>query len=104
MAHSTQKQLALRSAYINEQLDLKTAARENNVSYGTARMWKKKAYDNRDDWDSARNAMLIAQGGKKELVNQVVERFCSSGRSSARVPPGFMILSGSKCCLSARKT
>ena len=31
------------------------------------------------------------------------ERFFSVGRSSARVPPGFMILLGSKCRLSARK-
>lgn len=75
MAHTSQTQLALRSSYINEQMDLKTAAAIHSVSYGTARIWKKKAKDNNDDWDSARNAMLLAQGGKKELINQVVERF-----------------------------
>lgn len=75
MAHSSQKQLSVRSSYINEQLDLKAAARAHDVGYGTVRLWKKKAKEQGDCWDSARNAMLLAQGGKKELINQVVERF-----------------------------
>jgi len=75
MAHSSQKQLDVRSSYVNEQLDLKAAAAFHGVSYGTARNWKKRALADGDDWDTARNALLLAQGGKKELVNQVLERF-----------------------------
>lgn len=75
MAHTSEKQFAVRSAYINEQLDLKSAASLCGVSYGTARNWKKKAQEQNDNWDTARNSLLLAQGGKKELINQVLERF-----------------------------
>ncbi|MEC7470545.1 MAG: DUF1804 family protein, partial [Pseudomonadota bacterium] len=75
MAHSSKTQLAVRSTYVNEQQDLTVAAAEHGVSYGTARNWKKRAKDEGDDWDTARNALLLSQGGKKELLNQVLERF-----------------------------
>lgn len=75
MAHPSQTQLAVRSSYINEQLDLKAAANAHGVSYGTARNWKRKAAASGDNWDTNRNALLAAQGGKKELLNQVFERF-----------------------------
>jgi hypothetical protein len=75
MAHSAQTQINLRNSYVNEQVDLKLAASMHGVSYGTARNWKKTAKSEGDDWDTARNAMLLAQGGKKELMNQVLERF-----------------------------
>lgn len=75
MAHTSQTQLAVRSAYINEQQDLKAAAAAHGVSYGTARNWKKRDKINGDDWDTARNSLLLSQGGTKELRNQVIERF-----------------------------
>lgn len=75
MAHSQQTIMALRSTYVNEQLDLKLAAQMHKVSYNTARKWKQRAKEEGDDWETARNAMLLAQGGKKELINQVIERF-----------------------------
>ncbi len=75
MAHSSKTQLAVRSSYVNEQQDLTVAASMHGVSYGTARNWKKRAKEEGDDWDTARNALLLSQGGKKELLNQVLERF-----------------------------
>lgn len=75
MAHSSQTQRNVRNGYVNEQLDLKLVASMHGVSYGTARNWKTKAKDEGDNWDTARNSMLLAQGGKKELMNQVLERF-----------------------------
>lgn len=75
MAHSKQTRLTLRSTYINEQCDLKEAAKRLGVSLPTAQRWKSIAKTAGDDWDTARNSLLLAQGGKKELMNQVLEKF-----------------------------
>ncbi|GAB3021443.1 DUF1804 family protein [Bowmanella dokdonensis] len=75
MAHASGKRLAVRSSYVNEQLDLKEAAARHKVSYATALRWKAKAASEGDNWDTSRNSLLLAQGGKKELINQVLERF-----------------------------
>lgn len=75
MAHSPQKQLDVRNSYVNEQSDLKSAAKAHGVSYATARNWKRKAAEEGDNWDTAQNALLIGQGGKKELINQVIQKF-----------------------------
>ncbi|GEA12721.1 DUF1804 family protein [Alteromonas sp. KUL49] len=75
MAHSSQKQLDVRSSYVNEQLDLKAAAAFHGVSYGTARNWKKRALDEGDNWDTARTALLLTNSGNKEFINQVIQRF-----------------------------
>lgn len=75
MAHSADKKAAIRNSYINEQLDLKAAALKHDISYATARSWKKKALDENDDWDTVRVSLNIANGGTKELRNQVLQRF-----------------------------
>lgn len=81
MAHGKAKRLAVRSTYINEQLDLKESAARHDVSYPTALRWKAKALQEGDNWDTARNSLLLAQGGRKELLNQVLERFYTQSES-----------------------
>lgn len=75
MAHSQETRQAVRRAYVVERLALEQAARRNGVSYHTARAWKKKAREDGDDWDRARAATRMAQGGLGDLTAQLLEDF-----------------------------
>ena len=73
MAHSKETVTAIRGAYVHERLDLKGAAAKQNVSYATARAWKKKALDSGDDWDKARAASRQASGGLGDMTAELLE-------------------------------
>ena len=75
MAHSNDTKSAVRASFIRERLPLKSAACKHNVSYGTARDWKKKAHTEGDCWDKARTASRLAKGGLGDITNQVIEDF-----------------------------
>lgn len=75
MAHSQETKNKLRSAYIHRRLGLKAAAADVDVSYHTARSWKKQAKEAGDDWDKARAASRMAEGGLGDLTAQVLEDF-----------------------------
>jgi len=75
MAYSQTQRKAVRTSYINDRLDLKTAALMHDIPYGTARNWKKAAEQQGDNWDRARNASRMAQGSIGDLTQQVLEDF-----------------------------
>jgi hypothetical protein len=45
------------------------------VHYETARAWKRKAKEDHDDWDQARQADRMAKGGLGDLTTAVLEDF-----------------------------
>lgn len=75
MAHSTETRNAVRSSFVYDRLPLEAAAKQHNVSYNTARGWKKKAKIDGDDWDKARSASRLAAGGLGDITSQILEDF-----------------------------
>jgi len=75
MAHPQETRIAVRRSYVHERLPLEQAAEKHDVSYHTARAWKKRAAKNGDDWDTARQASRMANGNLGDLTNQVLEDF-----------------------------
>lgn len=75
MAHSPETRAAVRRSYVYERLPLEAAAERNGVAYNTVRRWKRAAQAEGDDWDRARAAARMAQGGLGEVTQQVLEDF-----------------------------
>ncbi len=75
MAHKKDVRTAVRRSYVNDRLSLSAAADKNNVPHVTARSWKKRDKSDGDDWDKARGATRMAEGGIGELTSQVIEDF-----------------------------
>lgn len=61
----------LRSGYI-QGLALTDAARQASVPYATARNWRRKAAQEGDDWDIARNARNLSSAGAEAMANEVL--------------------------------
>lgn len=75
MAHSAETRTRVRTAYVRQRLDLKTAAAAHGVGYGTARRWRAEAEEAGDDWDRARAAARMADGCLGDLTYEVLEQF-----------------------------
>lgn len=73
--HPQETRAKLRRCYVYERLPLAAAAEQAGVTYGTARRWKKAAQDTGDDWDRARSAARMAEGGVGDLTHRVIEDF-----------------------------
>ncbi len=75
MAYSDDVKRDLRSAYIYKGLTLKGAAESVDVPYPTARYWRRTAEQSGDDWDNARAAARLSQGGVRALTAEIIEDF-----------------------------
>lgn len=75
MAHTNQTRQAVRASFVYERLSLEAASIKQGVSYNTVRVWKKKARADGDDWDKARSASRMAQGGLGDITTQLLEDF-----------------------------
>lgn len=75
MAYPQEIKDAVRRSYVIERLTLEEASDKHGVSYHTVRSWKKKAREQGDNWDMARQATRLSQGGIGDLTNQVMEDF-----------------------------
>jgi hypothetical protein len=75
MAHSPEKRLDLRNAYIGG-LPLEAAAGKAGVPSATARNWYRAAREAGDDWDKFRTASLIVAGGG---IEQAMGRIIAAG-------------------------
>jgi hypothetical protein len=62
MAHTQEKKVRLRSAYISG-LPIEVAAEKTGVPLPTARRWYRDARQAGDDWDKFQAASLIVSGG-----------------------------------------
>lgn len=75
MAHSPDKKIRLRAAYIGG-LPLEAAADKTGVPLPTARRWFADARKDGDDWDKFQRASLIVAGGG---VEQALGRIIAAG-------------------------
>jgi len=75
MAHSPDKKIKLRAAYIGG-LPLEAAADKEGVPYATARNWYRAAKLAGDDWDAFQKASLIVGGGG---IEQALGRIIAAG-------------------------
>lgn len=72
MAHSPEKKMELRAAYIGG-LPLEQAAEKVGVPHGTARNWYREARDGADDWDKfQRVSLMVAGGGIEQALGRVI--------------------------------
>jgi len=75
MAHDAKTRTALRRSYVVDRQPLTAAASLLGISYSTARAWKDAALKRGDDWDRARMAEDVGDGGVKTLTRMVLEEF-----------------------------
>lgn len=75
MAHDPELRKSLRRSYVLDRQPLNAAAAQLGISYSTARSWKERALEHGDDWDRARQAESIGDGGVKSLTRLVLEEF-----------------------------
>lgn len=77
MAHAESTRLSVRGGYVHRRLPLSEAARQARVSAATARTWKRQAKIAGDDWDTARTAARMAEGGLGGVTERVLGDFSS---------------------------
>lgn len=82
MAHSRDRKTQLRRLYVTDRQPLKAAAKMARVSYSTARAWKERAWQLGDDWDHARLAQRLVEGGPQALVHCLLEDVAPYVRST----------------------
>ena len=75
MAYPPQARQKARGLYVNGGLPLERVSAETGVPMGTLRSWKRQGEEKGDDWDRARNASRIAQGGMGEVTQTVMQDF-----------------------------
>jgi len=75
MAHKPETRNAVRASYVRDHLPLDAACEKHDVSFNTGRSWKKRAKENGDNWDKARAANRMAEGGLGEITTQLLEDF-----------------------------
>lgn len=100
MAHPQEIRDKLRGLYI-EGLPLTGAALSLQVSYDTAREWKKLAKKRGDDWDTARAAYSISDAGIDALNQQLVESFARQSLTTMRELDSAAIPAADKVALQA---
>lgn len=72
MAHSPEKRMELRAAYIGG-LPLEQAAEKLGIPAGTARNWYREARDKADDWDKfQRCSLMVSGGGIEQALGRVI--------------------------------
>lgn len=71
MAYDASVRHKVRAKFV-QGLSLDAAAQHQGVPYNTARNWKRKAADEGDDWDVARNAKRMTQGSVQDLTGQIL--------------------------------
>jgi len=72
MAHNNSIRNAVRVSYVIDQLSLAASAAKHGIGYSTAWYWKKVAKKWDDDWDIARAAQMITDGGIEDVVRQTL--------------------------------
>lgn len=82
MAHKHELRAQLRRRYVVDRQSLAQAADAVEISYSTARTWKDAALQRGDDWEHARAAEEIGEGGVRALTRVVLDEFVPLFRST----------------------
>jgi|SRR5690625_4714965 len=88
MAYPRAKKIEVRRYYVVDRQPLAAAAKLAGVAYATARGWKREAQANNDDWDRARLAEQVSDGGVGELTRVVLHEFVPMFRSTIEALKG----------------
>jgi hypothetical protein len=75
MAHRADTRQIVRRGYVSQRLPLIEAARQAGVSVSSARLWRDKSLKAGDDWDRARDATELAEGGLGSITERVLRDF-----------------------------
>ncbi len=75
MAHPKEVRDKVRRDYVSGRQTLEVAAMLNQIPLPTARLWKKTAKEQGDDWDKVRSAYLLAGGGLEEVGQMMLAAF-----------------------------
>lgn len=75
MAYSKEIRDRVRTSYVREGLPLHQVAQAHNVPYNTVRTWRRTAKAKGDDWDQARSAHRLIQGGSPEITAAFMDDF-----------------------------
>ncbi len=75
MAHPKEVRDKVRRDYVSGRQTLEVAALLNKIPLPTARMWKKTAKEQGDDWDKVRSANLLAGGGLESIGHMILAGF-----------------------------
>ena len=75
MAYPPHIRAKVRGLWVNGGMRDDRIAVETGVPEATIRSWRRKDKDAGDDWERARNAARIAQGGMGEVTQQVMQDF-----------------------------
>ncbi len=93
MAYDHSVRIKVRAKYV-QGMPLATASETLSVPYATARAWKRKAADEGDDWDIARNAKRLTANGADGLTGHILhdmaeqfEATIKSMREAKDLPP-----------------
>ena len=81
MAYDEAIKRKVRSAFVHKALSVKDSALLNNVPYNTARAWKKKAAEDGDDWDKAKAAVMMAEGGIGDVSQQILVELATQAQT-----------------------
>lgn len=73
--YSPETKAACRRAYALDNLHLKDIARLHQVPYNTIRVWKRHATGTPQDWDRARRAQNVSEGGMDYFTRVVMDEF-----------------------------
>lgn len=71
MAYDDSVKRKVRAKFV-QGLTLAAAAETQGVPFPTARNWKRKAADEGDDWDVARNAKRLTKGSMDDLTGSIL--------------------------------
>jgi len=82
MAYGKHKHNDLRNLYVINRWNMKQVCQSLGISYITGCKWKTKAKASGDDWDLARNAYTISQGGLGEFTQAILEDFLIQFKSA----------------------
>lgn len=72
MAHGPETRATARQLYVQQRLPLTTIAGRLDVSVSTVRGWKRKAEQDGDDWDRARQVSALTDTSTESVLTQLV--------------------------------
>lgn len=73
--HDAATRTAVRTGYVRRRLPISESARQAGVSPATARGWKQRSAKDGDDWDRAREAARLAEGGLGSIAERILSEF-----------------------------
>lgn len=75
MAHPKEKRTQLRGLYVYQRMAMEAACKKLGVPKSSANRWKQDAFDQGDDWDTARAAVALGDESFASLSKKLLEDY-----------------------------